>query len=763
MLPRRPKDYDEGDGERRMKKEVKVWRGVAHYRTCMKRMALQRERGARTMNDLYLLEDIVNDVRFICDLPVALRLDWQICQVLGYELHGPGHRVCKQGSKAFSFIIIFAGSVKCTYHQLGMQEDKTWIIPAGKWFGDKVLEDWNYTWEFSVDTNEKTELLTLTRRDYEKVLKIKKTPELQERVSFLKGIERFKNLPRQSLLRLANVLSHRIYSKNRSTSTLQNILVTLITFQGDDSTEMYFVRSGECRVILEVPNEKMWTPLPRASSFLKQYWPSQYHRCKMDEPKDKHKDLRHPQHEKPRDPNSTPCALPKQRPGKTTAPRSEPCHSVDSGKLVPHLSSAIVKNPDAISCLIQREMSSKHKSISAALKKRQSEITPIALAYSPEKTFDLRRRVTSGSAPDWRWSSLGSTPKDTKRKLTLMDRLPIGTIGEIRTHDLPSEERPSQWGSPRGSVEAISRSGTLVRKEKVFPLFPVVKDDQPNWPFMGTAPNSSTKSSRFSLMQIHFSDKYGEKQAKKSKYSLRLFLMDCHRKEKEHRMAEFSEKDHRLWQMGIRGEQIMPGIVGEENEYYRDKFEQWARHIIDREKTLLSHTKVADTGDWSFMPGTQQNAPMKLTKGPGKDGPAASTILDIGCLKAGDYFGERGLLTATKRAATIVTVSHVDSLVLSKWDFHRHCDRHVLRVFKSNEYQKQRHLFRNYQRNRKWERLKRRVFGDVLEGKANKLKVIVGPRPIRVLPKRNRTKHDMPVKEWIFKSHPTALPRFPQL
>nr|PNR36127.1 hypothetical protein PHYPA_021978 [Physcomitrium patens] len=376
------------------------------------------------------------------------------------------------------------------------------------------------------------------------------------------------------------------------------------------------------QVILEVPNEKMWTPLPRASSFLKQYWPSQYHRCKMDEPKDKHKDLRHPQHEKPRDPNSTPCALPKQRPGKTTAPRSEPCHSVDSGKLVPHLSSAIVKNPDAISCLIQREMSSKHKSISAALKKRQSEITPIALAYSPEKTFDLRRRVTSGSAPDWRWSSLGSTPKDTKRKLTLMDRLPIGTIGEIRTHDLPSEERPSQWGSPRGSVEAISRSGTLVRKEKVFPLFPVVKDDQPNWPFMGTAPNSSTKSSRFSLMQIHFSDKYGEKQAKKSKYSLRLFLMDCHRKEKEHRMAEFSEKDHRLWQMGIRGEQIMPGIVGEENEYYRDKFEQWARHIIDREKTLLSHTKVADTGDWSFMPGTQQNAPMKLTKGPGKDGPA---------------------------------------------------------------------------------------------------------------------------------------------
>lgn len=39
---------------------------------------------------------------------------------------------------------------------------------------------------------------------------------------------------------------------------------------------------------------------------------------------------------------------------------------------------------------------------------------------------------------------------------------------------------------------------------------------------------------------------------------------------------------------------------------------------------------------------------------------------------------------ATKRAASIVAVSMVETLVLTKWDFHRHCDRQVLQVFKAH-------------------------------------------------------------------------------
>ena len=44
---------------------------------------------------------------------------------------------------------------------------------------------------------------------------------------------------------------------------------------------------------------------------------------------------------------------------------------------------------------------------------------------------------------------------------------------------------------------------------------------------------------------------------------------------------------------------------------------------------------------------------------------------------------QKGLTTQLKRAASIVAVTMVETLVLTKWDFHRHCDRQVIRVFKA--------------------------------------------------------------------------------
>lgn len=41
---------------------------------------------------------------------------------------------------------------------------------------------------------------------------------------------------------------------------------------------------------------------------------------------------------------------------------------------------------------------------------------------------------------------------------------------------------------------------------------------------------------------------------------------------------------------------------------------------------------------------------------------------------------QRGLITNTKRAASIIAVSPVETLVLTKWDFHRHCDRNIIDI-----------------------------------------------------------------------------------
>jgi hypothetical protein len=77
-------------------------------------------------------------------------------------------------------------------------------------------------------------------------------------------------------------------------------------------------------------------------------------------------------------------------------------------------------------------------------------------------------------------------------------------------------------------------------------------------------------------------------------------------------LAEFGDKNHRLWQMGLQGDHKMPGIVGEGNAYYKAKFEKWARHIIDREKKLLSNTEIEGSGETSFMPGVSTSEMMKL-------------------------------------------------------------------------------------------------------------------------------------------------------
>jgi hypothetical protein len=108
---------------------------------------------------------------------------------------------------------------------------------------------------------DQTELLMLSKQDYDNILMIQKTPELKERVRFLKSTVAFKEVSKQSLRRLANVLSTRLFDKNR-----------VVTFQGDDAVEMFFIKSGECRVIMEIQSGKNPSKLPRASSFLSQYW-----------------------------------------------------------------------------------------------------------------------------------------------------------------------------------------------------------------------------------------------------------------------------------------------------------------------------------------------------------------------------------------------------------------------------------------------------------------------------------------------------------
>ncbi|CAN5965996.1 unnamed protein product [Sphagnum jensenii] len=153
----------------------------------------------------------------------------------------------------------------------GVQDDVISHCHPGQSFGVTGIELDDCIRESTYVTAERTELLMLSKQDYDNILMIQKTPELKERVRFLKvflqpsfhlwSTVAFKEVSKQSLRRLANVLSTRLFDKNR-----------VVTFQGDDAVEMFFIKSGECRVIMEIQSGKNPSKLPRASSFLSQYW-----------------------------------------------------------------------------------------------------------------------------------------------------------------------------------------------------------------------------------------------------------------------------------------------------------------------------------------------------------------------------------------------------------------------------------------------------------------------------------------------------------
>ena len=228
--------------------------------------------------------------------------------------------------------------------------------------------------------------------------------------------------------------------------------------------------------------------------------------------KDEQKDWWHPSFEKPRESMLRPAQ-------KLQGPRASRCHSDYTGKLPKGLGAAILRNPDAVFGLVKRR-NSKRKSKEAE-KRRQSEITPVA---DPAKLKAKAARRQS------RASASTSAAGGAARLKSTLEQIPIGGMGEIREHELPQSERPSEWGSPRGSIEAMQNSGTLSLKDRTVPPLPTGKRDVPRWPFVGGVPQTAKPAGRYSLMEIHFTDVYGKKRPEKMTYSLRLFLHDCHRK-----------------------------------------------------------------------------------------------------------------------------------------------------------------------------------------------------------------------------------------
>lgn len=99
------------------------------------------------------------------------------------------------------------------------------------------------------------------------------------------------------------------------------------------------------------------------------------------------------------------------------------------------------------------------------------------------------------------------------------------------------------------------------------------------------------------------------------KYTFSTFVKDCEEKDKSRNKeeVEFSEKENKLWQMGLTTAGMMPAVfMTNENRYYQKKFTKWARNVMEREKKLLSYDVLEGTPTPSFMPGLPASGVVKL-------------------------------------------------------------------------------------------------------------------------------------------------------
>ncbi|KAH7436282.1 hypothetical protein KP509_05G011500 [Ceratopteris richardii] len=189
------------------------WRGFAHFQLESRRKVLRKCADKRTFNELYILDELALNVKFLRNLPFSKRLE--VCKLFKYLQAESNSVVYKIGDLATSLYIIFTGSVKC-------------------------------------------ELVLLNKEDLSCILNNDVSQEVKDKMETLKYVKALRGISDHSIRRLAKLLVPRTYAKNR-----------VISFQGEEAMEMYFMRSGECRIVMEVCKEPRSAPRPLPQAALR--------------------------------------------------------------------------------------------------------------------------------------------------------------------------------------------------------------------------------------------------------------------------------------------------------------------------------------------------------------------------------------------------------------------------------------------------------------------------------------------------------------
>eukprot|EP00232_Nephroselmis_pyriformis_P009430 CAMPEP_0182879722 /NCGR_PEP_ID=MMETSP0034_2-20130328/16151_1 /TAXON_ID=156128 /ORGANISM="Nephroselmis pyriformis, Strain CCMP717" /LENGTH=399 /DNA_ID=CAMNT_0025012679 /DNA_START=102 /DNA_END=1298 /DNA_ORIENTATION=+ len=225
------------------------WGKKTKQRKSKRETILSKPPEERDLDDLYFLENMLQHVQFLIDMPHERRIE--VCRVINVEEKAKGDVIFEEGAPASSFYIILVGDVDVvTRHpapppQQGTVDNIIAKLKTGDSFGEQALLHSDFKRPATLVAASPSRLLKVERADYEAMLSRVKAEELQEKVTFLKAIPIFTPCTEKVLAGLAYVLTERTVNGN-----------TVLAKQGETADEICFIRSGRCRIVHAAPVEK---------------------------------------------------------------------------------------------------------------------------------------------------------------------------------------------------------------------------------------------------------------------------------------------------------------------------------------------------------------------------------------------------------------------------------------------------------------------------------------------------------------------------
>eukprot|EP01018_Ginkgo_biloba_P024775 Gb_02727 [translate_table: standard] len=167
-----------------------------------------------------------------------------------------------------------------------------------------------------------------------------------------------------------------------------------------------------------------------------------------------------------------------------------------------------------------------------------------------------------------------------------------------------------------------------------------------------------------------------------------------------------TDRKHESWYVESDGTALLKGDVNDE-ALSESKVNLWARNAIFTEKKRRAEPANARQTALELP-----TAALCSTRDPITED---TIFLEIGALYEGEFFGEIDPLHQSKWKASILTVTPVEVFVLQNSDFHRYIDKDRVACLSENEFKSVEHIYQEYQKTRKWALYKRKVMREVLE------------------------------------------------